>query len=145
MLKDSRASLLVTNNRNLPLARELAGDDFRLLNVDEISTSVAGEDLCQKVPPDAIACIYYTSGSTGHPKGIYHTHRNIVQNIGCYTNALHIGANDRLTMLHSSSFTSGAADIFCALLNGASVHPWCVRRMGLASLADFLTSQRDGG
>ena len=42
MLEDSQASLMLTNHRNLPLARELAADRLlSVLNLDELESSVA--------------------------------------------------------------------------------------------------------
>ncbi|HEY5646293.1 MAG TPA: class I adenylate-forming enzyme family protein [Pseudomonadales bacterium] len=37
------------------------------------------------VDPDSVACIFYTSGTTGHPKGAELTHR------GCVNNAMNLG------------------------------------------------------
>ncbi|MGE0621195.1 MAG: class I adenylate-forming enzyme family protein [Pseudomonadales bacterium] len=37
------------------------------------------------IDPDSVACIFYTSGTTGHPKGAELTHR------GCVNNAMNLG------------------------------------------------------
>jgi thioesterase domain-containing protein len=58
-----------------------------------------------------------------------------------YTNAFHLAHDDRLTLLHSCSFSSALVDIFCALLNGATLYPWDVKQQGLVGLADWLVEQ----
>jgi amino acid adenylation domain-containing protein len=66
--------------------------------------------------------IYFTSGSEGIPKGVPHSHRNMLHMILQYTNALHLSPEDRLTLVFPPSTAGGARDIFAALLNGASLH-----------------------
>ena len=88
--------------------------------------------------PDAAACIYYTSGSTGEPKGVLDTHRNVLHNVMRYTNSLGIGADDRLTLLQGPAFSGAVSSLFGALLNGAAVFPFDVPREGADRIAPWL-------
>ncbi len=123
LLADSRARLAVTDSRNLRLAQELCGDAIDILDVDRIGLDFAEDNLGLTGSPDALAYVYYTSGSTGMPKGVMDTHRNVLHNIMRYTNRLHICADDRLTLLQSFGFSGAVSSLFCALLNGACTLP----------------------
>ena len=62
ILEDSQASLIVTNNNNFSLAKELAQNRLQLINIEEVDASVSTENLGLYISPDAIAYIFYTSG-----------------------------------------------------------------------------------
>jgi amino acid adenylation domain-containing protein len=152
MLRDSGAELVLTlaGERGpgaadrTTLAAQLGVDRRRLIDMAEAMASGSGasdENPDVEVPPDALAYIIYTSGSTGKPKGIAFDHRSVLAGIRNYTNAFHISAADRLTLLHSISFSSAMVDIFCALLNGASLYPWNVKVEGLGGLERWLAEE----
>jgi len=142
ILEELQAPLIVTNNHNLPLAKELARDAQDLLNIDEIDSSLSVENPDLPIPPDALAYILYTSGSTGEPKGVMHNHRNVLHDCMVYTNNLHFCASDRLTLLHSCSSSASKHYLFGALLNGAAVYPSDIRGEGLSHLATWLTQEK---
>jgi thioesterase domain-containing protein/acyl carrier protein len=48
-----------------------------------------------------------------------------------YTNALEIGSEDRLTLLQSPTFSGAVSSMFNALLNGAAVFPYDMRKDGI--------------
>ncbi|MDX1984418.1 MAG: AMP-binding protein [Bryobacteraceae bacterium] len=91
---------------------------------------------------DALAYIYYTSGTTGAPKGVMDNHRNVLHNIMRYTNSLKIGAGDRLTLLQTPGFSGAVSGMFCALLNGAACYPIAPRHETAASLAALVQSNQ---
>jgi len=139
ILADSQAAVIVTNNRNFSLARELAKHNrCQLLNIDELDASSFVEEPDSSISPDSLAWILYTSGSTGQPKGVVQTHRNVLHDIMNYTNAFHICQVDRLILLTSYSVVDTVRTMYGALLNGASLYPLDVKEEGLTHLADWL-------
>ncbi|HLP58760.1 MAG TPA: amino acid adenylation domain-containing protein [Candidatus Deferrimicrobium sp.] len=141
ILNDSGAGLIVTNTRNTPLAGSLAGG-IRLLNVDEIADSVAPGNLELPISPDTPACILYTSGSTGQPKGVLDNHRNVLHNMMIYTNGLHISHEDHMTIFHSCSFGASRLDMYGALLNGAALHLRDMEEEGFSGMAGWLAQEK---
>ena len=73
--------------------------------------------------PNDLIGVFYSSGSTGEPKGIPVTHRNVLYRVWAHTHLFYPCIEDRLSHLSSTSFTASISDIFNALLNGATLCP----------------------
>ena len=142
VVKESGAGLILTDAAGALLVAEStsAADTIRIDRILAGGGVDTRPDIA--VAPDAPAYIYYTSGSTGRPKGVIDTHRNVLHNVMRYTNSLSIDRNDRLTLLQSPSFSGAVSSLFGALLNGAAVCPFDVRRMGATELGAWLVRQR---
>jgi amino acid adenylation domain-containing protein len=143
ILQDSQAALIITNNQNLPLAKTFAQAQNapQLLNLNESDASLSDQNVGLSLVPDTFAYIVYTSGSTGQPKGVVQNHRNVLHQLMTYTNSLHICADDRLTLLHSCSFSAARLDVFGALLNGATLYPLSIEEGGMVHLANRLIQE----
>ncbi len=83
--------------------------------------------------PDDLAAIYYTSGSSGPPKGVAWSHRNIVHWIQVFTDTAQISCADRMLLL-SASVSASFRTIYSALLNGTTLHILPPLGLGLAAL-----------
>jgi amino acid adenylation domain-containing protein len=86
----------------------------------------------------APASILYTSGSTGKPKGVMQIHRNILFHIYTLTQQFAISAWDKHSVLSSFVFDGATTDLYCALLNGATLVPVNVRMTGAIGLAQII-------
>jgi amino acid adenylation domain-containing protein len=142
MMQDSQAGLIITDNENLALAKELTRDKLQLLNIDQIDANFSVENPDIAISPDTIANILYTSGSTGQPKGIIQTHRNLLHKTRSVTNRYLICANDRISLLFSPSFGASMTPMFGALLNGATLFPFNLQDEGPTRLVAWLNQEQ---
>jgi acyl-coenzyme A synthetase/AMP-(fatty) acid ligase/acyl carrier protein len=119
LLRDSQSSLLVYQKRHLSLARDIAAE-CRILEIESIGTADYTKKMTVSVEPNDLATVFYTTGSTGQPKGVVHTHRSLLHMIFRRTNTLHVSPEDRWSLL--SSGTSNVVIISLgAMLNGAAL------------------------
>ncbi|MGD1083631.1 MAG: NeuD/PglB/VioB family sugar acetyltransferase [Verrucomicrobiota bacterium] len=142
MIEDSDAAVLLTDDRHLRLAEDLCGTRVPIINISTVERHPDAPN--PNVPCDPLdrAYILYTSGSTGRPKGITFLHRNLLHTTMCLTNRLFFAPSDRVTWLHSASFSASVVDIYCCLANGATLYPWDAKTRGFVGLADWMVGER---
>lgn len=141
IVEDTRAQILLTPSDHRAQAEELCGAGISVGILGDILDGVADTRPGLKIPPQASAFIIYTSGSSGHPKGVLQSHINLVHNAWRQTGLMRFSHEDRCTSLYSPSVMGTVRDDFNALLNGAALVPFDLSREGVASLAEWLVDE----
>ena len=141
LLEDSQARLLVTDSTTLSRATEYAQERCRVVNVDDLDSTLPIDNPAVPLAADRFAFLVYTSGSTGQPKGVIQNHRNLLHDCRIYCNGLHLCADDRVALLYSCSVSQGLKVTFAALLSGAALYPYHVKRTGVTDLASWLNQE----
>jgi amino acid adenylation domain-containing protein len=109
-----------------------------LLDVAHAGAGLPETDPGVATDPAALCQVLFTSGSTGEPKGVMHSHRALMHTIYRHTSSLAITAEDRLTLLGARGSAQCMTGIWKALLNGSTLYPYKIREEGLPGLADWL-------
>lgn len=94
----SVTDLVVIDNEEHPF-NELNAPNVDNVRIHKFADIVKCTDRFSKRPPtpDTPACIMYTSGTTGHPKGCMITHSNFLSTASCfYTSVFTLGASDSM-------------------------------------------------
>jgi acyl-coenzyme A synthetase/AMP-(fatty) acid ligase/thioesterase domain-containing protein/acyl carrier protein len=92
--------------------------------------------------PDEPACVVFTSGSTGAPKGIVNSQRNLLQRVSQSINSAHIGSDDRFLTLTSLSSIVGIRDVLTALLAGACICLIDAQKCGARDILRIIDERR---
>ena len=141
ILQDSEPTALLTEPSLLARARALAPSDCPIVEIDGLDPGDETGPL-PVVTAETPAYAFYTSGSTGQPKGVLQTHGNLLFFADAYATNLGIDETDRVSLLYSLSFSAANMDIFGGMLRGATLCAYDMRRDGLPSLADWLDRER---
>ncbi|WP_223809093.1 non-ribosomal peptide synthetase [Nocardiopsis listeri] len=126
----SRAQPVVRRDRILTLGAPelvitdapdlLTGSQVPVLTVEQIRDLAPGTE--RNTSPDSVAYVLFTSGSTGHPKGVEIEHRSAAHTIDVLTTALGAGGDDRALCLAEYDFDMSVFDLFAPLsVGGAAV------------------------
>jgi amino acid adenylation domain-containing protein len=142
MLQNSQAKFVVSDHENLDLAQDLTSDGISLMNIDDDVARATPDNVNVAIAADALAFIFYTSGSTGDPKGVTRRHRDVLHNAMTNTNVLHICPDDRWLVLRSFSTLGGINDIFSVLLNGGRSYAFDINKEGLVPVVPWLIDEK---
>ena len=134
------ANLVLTTVEERHRARALASHSASVICLEEIEVLPGRQ--CPARPPADLACVLFTSGSTGEPKGVALTNATIRERSGRYATDYGLGPTDRVALLQSYAVSAGVREIFGALLAGATLAFYDVRRSGLAAMASWLNAHR---
>ena len=112
IFNDSRAVLLIASEEFRKIAEKIepqANNLKRILYLPITDYRLLVTDESVSINPDDVASILYTSGTTGHPKGVMLTHKNFISNVTSCAEAIEISKKDRvlcfLPMFHSFAWT----------------------------------------
>ncbi|MGW8604930.1 amino acid adenylation domain-containing protein [Streptomyces sp. NPDC055893] len=146
ILADTGAVLLLTDRDEPELA--FAGDLPVLRPAADVTVPERGDlpPLDVAVHPDALAYVMYTSGSSGVPKGVANTHRNVVElaldpwwGSGSGSGS---GERHRRVLAYSPlAFDSSTYELWVPLLSGGTAVVLSAPKVDIGELAREITGQ----
>ncbi|RWB29307.1 MAG: AMP-dependent synthetase [Mesorhizobium sp.] len=93
------------------------------------------------VSVDAPAIVLYTSGSTGHPKGVVNSQRSLLWRVQQYVDACHINSDDVFLPLTAPATIAGCREVLAAVLTGATLHLAELEAIGLRAVQRLVESE----
>ena len=141
LIGHSRAALVIVDKSNEDRARRLVDSDITVIEISTVLADPIARNLEREITANTLSAIEFTSGSTGQPKGVVHTHgyeRDITTRTSKVTK---FGSGDRV--MFTQNFWP--AFLFGALIAGATVYPFDLRREGLGVMRSWLLRHRISG
>lgn len=138
MLEDAGCELLITRESHAETCTEIinnrtiiyADDDFS--NYPDTNPEINND-------PGSLAILLYTSGSTGEPKGVMQSHRNMVQFILERLNPLApVTPEDKIAYYLSVGFSAHALPLLMGLLHGAQLVVFNIKKDKLKGFQDYI-------
>ncbi len=122
ILRDSGAVALVAErNSEGTYGPALAGSGVRFVLADAGSEPVAPEPAPAGARPEDLAAILYTSGTTGEPKGVMHTHASLGFTRESVVQYLGLRVDDRILCALPLSFGYGLFQLLPSITVGATL------------------------
>jgi aspartate racemase len=123
MIRDARPQMIITQ---LSLAERFGEHGERMLCIDGEDDAKREQDT-HPVPspehhaPHRAACVIYTSGSSGAPRGIVLEHRGVVNLVHSFIDSYSPGPTDSILPLTSIASASFVGELFPVLAAGGTV------------------------
>jgi amino acid adenylation domain-containing protein len=137
ILSDARVQLVLTQSS---LRKHLSRAGIPVWCLDALEEPLASQpstNAVSSVGAMNLAYVMYTSGSTGQPKGIAITHRNIVRLV-YKPNYVRVNAADVFLQLAPAAFDAATFEIWGSLVNGARLALAPAEQLSLEELSQII-------
>ncbi|MCZ6672336.1 MAG: AMP-binding protein [Verrucomicrobia bacterium] len=141
MIEQSEARIILVEHQYHELGLRLAGKHLKVIDIDEETGAVTGDNPGIEIRADQRCWMVYTSGSTGQPKGVTQTHRNILHDMRTYVEHFNISPPDRMSTVMSLTTSGGCFGALMALGNGATLCRIDVQGRGVEHMASEVARQ----
>ncbi|WP_406534985.1 amino acid adenylation domain-containing protein [Methanobrevibacter sp.] len=127
ILKDTDSKVVIVSDETYKRANELS--DASILNISDMIKGDIGSLNTLPVAYGDLACMLYTSGTTGIPKGVKITRKSVLNLSQFYSESFDFTCGDVYALYSSISFDAGPQAIFQSVYAGAclSVVPEDIR------------------
>ena len=134
----SGVTLLIATAELAEKVRALFPAGLVVIDLDGIGASdlpASGTPPAMRPQPDDIACVLYTSGSTGAPKGVFQNHRSLLHDVMEAVLSTGISCQDRNALFYPPSVIAGLLTMFTGLACGSTQEVLPPRIFGRTALA----------
>jgi long-chain acyl-CoA synthetase len=130
ILNDSGASFIVTEAHSAEIAETAVTEAPGVVRIfttgsegsfRESIRESAAEPSAPGTKPSELASLVYTSGTTGEPKGVMHSHAGLVFATESIADYLRVGADDRILSVLPIAFTYGLSQLLLSARIGATL------------------------
>lgn len=121
IVSDTTPKLVITRRH---LVERLGLGEFTTLELDDEEAVLGGQngdDLEVEIAPGQTAYIYYTSGTTGRPKGVMASHANLVTYIHAARDRYGFGPGDIMPAIARFSFSISMFELMMPLAAGGTL------------------------
>jgi D-alanine--poly(phosphoribitol) ligase subunit 1 len=140
MMTEAKVDFILTDRS---CAAKLTGFPLRLTDCEICGAETPAAGDTDRRAPDSPAYVLYTSGTTGRPKGVCVTNRNVCHYVRAFANEFHPGPGDVMLQYSVCSFDIFVEEVFASLLNGAALAiPRDEEKAGVSQLMEFVEKHR---